>query len=62
MLAEDEQDGKGLKDWIGIEEEELVLDDRMERMIQDESVERMIYRLEMEMVIVDERMERWRKL
>jgi hypothetical protein len=33
MLAEDEQDGRGLKDGIGIEEEELVLDDRMERMI-----------------------------
>ncbi len=44
MLAEHEQDGTGSKDGIGIEEEVLVLDDRMERMILDESVETMIYR------------------
>ncbi len=40
----DEQDGTGLKDGIGIEEEEMVLDDRMERMILDERIQRIIYR------------------
>jgi hypothetical protein len=44
MQTKDEQDGRGSKDGIGIEEEVLVLDDRMERMILDESVETMIYR------------------
>ncbi len=32
------------QDGIGIEEEELVLDDRMERMIMNERIEIMIYR------------------
>jgi hypothetical protein len=59
MLAEDEQDGRGFKDGIGIEEEVLVLDDMMERMVRDERIKIMIYRWEMGMVKVDERMERW---
>ncbi len=44
MLAEDEQDGRGFKDGIGIEEEVLVLDDMMERMVRDERIKIMIYR------------------